>query len=99
MLDMAKKHGVDYFMLRSRMNDNWEIEEAMTKPKGSRRNGRVFAKGEQLPQTKINESIVRTIRSEYATGKFTMKQVAKEFGISNANVCLIVNRKSWTHVY
>jgi hypothetical protein len=98
MMDMANKVGMSYFVLRNRISRGWPIDAAINAPNGTAFFDPKTARGPQLPQTKITEEIVRMIRSEYATKNFTMDQVAIRFGISKANVCLIVNRKSWKHV-
>lgn len=53
--------------------------------------------GERHGQAKITNEIVRAIRMMRASGA-TQKEVARHFGIAQSNVCLIVKRKTWTHV-
>lgn len=45
---------------------------------------------------KITEKIVKDIRKRAKTE--LQKDLAKEYGLSKANVCLIVNRKTWSQV-
>lgn len=47
---------------------------------------------------KLNEKQVIEIREMYKMGGVTHQEIADQFGISNANVCIIVNNKSWTHI-
>lgn len=98
MLAMAEKHGISYYVLRNRVSRGWPIDAAMTAPRGSSYRPKRTAVGNALPQTVLNEEKVRQIRKIHAGGGLTMLQVANQFGVSPANVCLIVNRKSWKHV-
>jgi hypothetical protein len=45
---------------------------------------------------KITEKIVRDIRKRSKTE--LQKNLAKEYSLSKANICMIVNRKTWAHV-
>lgn len=51
-------------------------------------------KGEHNPAAKVTDDIVRYIRKSGAT----LAVLAEGFGISTACVCLIKNRKAWSHV-
>ena len=44
---------------------------------------------------KINRKTAVKIREIYAAGKYTQQQVAEMFELSTANICLIVNGKTW----
>ncbi len=46
----------------------------------------------------ITDDDVRNIRSRYAAGGVTQKELAKEYGISKSNVSCIVLRQTWTHI-
>lgn len=98
MLDTAEKYGISYFVLRNRVSRGWPHDEAIETPAGASLRIPKTAMGEQLPQTKLTASDVVQIRQVHAKGGLTMQEIGDMFGVSPANVCLIVNRKSWKHV-
>lgn len=57
-------------------------------------------KGEQIVQSKLRAEEVLLIRAEYKRGSSTHGQyaLAKEFGISQSLVSMIVKRDIWTHI-
>lgn len=65
---------------------------------GSRLHPERLARGVDQGSAKINDDIVRAIRSVYAAGGITQELLGAMFGISQANVSAIVRRKLWTHV-
>jgi hypothetical protein len=54
--------------------------------------------GEQTAASKLTDADVIEIRRRYAERGETQSALAREFGVSQVNVCRIVNRKSWTHL-
>jgi hypothetical protein len=54
-------------------------------------------RGEEHPHAKINDQIVRDIRSRCAIGE-SHQSVANSYGISQASVTRVVNLKTWKHV-
>lgn len=54
-------------------------------------------KGERHPSAKLDDDKVRAIRAMREAGH-TMQAIAARFGVSDTNVCSIVNRKHWRHV-
>lgn len=98
MMDLADKYRMSYFVLRNRISRGWPVDKAITMPLGTGYLPKRTATGAGLPQTVLTDGEVREIRSSYAAGGITMVQVADRFGISPANVCLIVNRKSRKNV-
>ena len=54
-------------------------------------------KGERHWNAKLTDEIVLAMRRRSKDG-MTMRQIAKEFGHDNGNVCRIINRKIWGHV-
>jgi hypothetical protein len=60
-----------------------------------RRGGRL---GEDSNWAKLTESKVVEIRSRYRNEKITYEQLSQQYGISRANVGLIIQRKTWAHV-
>ena len=55
------------------------------------------AVGEGNPRAKLTGRKVRELRARRAEG-LTYRQLAAEFGISDASACAAVNRKTWAHV-
>jgi len=55
------------------------------------------AVGEGNPRAKLTGGKVRELRARRAEG-LTYRQLAAEFGISDASACAAVNRKTWAHV-
>jgi len=58
-----------------------------------------FRKGENSPMSKLKEADVRMIIYTYRTGLFTQKEVAGMYNTDQANVCRIINRKNWKHIW
>lgn len=54
-------------------------------------------KGEAIPNAKLDASRVREIRRLWSTG-LEQSRIAKMFDVTQATICLIVNRKQWAHV-
>lgn len=48
--------------------------------------------------SKLTEAQVREIRSRYASGSVTQRQLAAEYGVSNQLVSSIVRRAKWAHL-
>jgi len=55
-------------------------------------------RGEEQGSSKLNDDSIREIRTLYATGLLSQKDLADGFGVSQATVSSIVLRKSWGHV-
>jgi 16S rRNA U516 pseudouridylate synthase RsuA-like enzyme len=62
------------------------------------RNGRSHPKGESHCRAKLTEDNVREIRRLYATGEFTLKELAMRFGVHFSGIAKIVTRSTWKHV-
>lgn len=58
----------------------------------------ILEAGENHHYAKLTAKEVSTIRQKYRTGKYTQKQLAKEFGIKQQAVSKIVNNKRWKHI-
>lgn len=56
---------------------------------------RPFGKGTDNPCAKLNWEIVNAIRSKYATGGITQRDLASEYDINQAYVSQIIHRKVW----
>ena len=56
------------------------------------------AKHLSLHNSKLTEKIVLEIRADWATGKYTQKELAKKYSVSQSLISNIVNRKTWKHI-
>jgi hypothetical protein len=96
---LAKKHGVSQTVIFHLLARNtWRhVEDDPDMPPTQPRQ---FAsrKGELSGHAKITADDVTAIRARYAAGGISMKALGREFGVSAPSVCLIVQRKTWTHV-
>ncbi len=55
-------------------------------------------RGETTPGAKLTDAMALRIREQYATGKFSQKQLAEEHGVAQSLISLIVNRMIWKHI-
>ena len=55
-------------------------------------------KGEECWLAKLTEREVIEIRRRYSLGVETQESIGKDFDVSGAQISMIVNRKSWSHV-
>jgi hypothetical protein len=53
--------------------------------------------GERCPQTRLNETTVKTIRERFAGGE-RQESLAKEFDVSRTCISAIVVRRIWKHI-
>lgn len=58
----------------------------------------VYKKGENHKLSKLKDSDVLEIRSKYAVGNVTQKQLGNEYNIDASQISYIVNRKHWNHI-
>lgn len=54
--------------------------------------------GERVPWRKLGEDDVRSIREAYATSKFSQRELAAAYGVSQSSVSYIVRGKNWARV-
>ena len=55
--------------------------------------------GEANPFHKLTDADVAQVRTMYATGAFTQRELARHFRISQSHVGRIVRGESWEHIY
>lgn len=55
-------------------------------------------KGESVPNSKLTEEIVLSIRALKATGKYSYKEIANKLGVPVYRISPIVLRKEWKHI-
>jgi len=56
------------------------------------------AHGERQGSHKLTEVEVRAIRADYATGQFSLKELASVYGTSPSNLSFIIRGKTWARV-
>jgi hypothetical protein len=61
------------------------------------RNGR-YEGGLSRWSAKLTEDNVRKIRLLYATGNFTQRELALQFGVSQIVIWAIIRLKTWKHI-
>lgn len=57
-----------------------------------------LTKGSRNGMAKLTEGYVRSIRSLYATGEYTYKDLAMQFNVCMDSIRWIIKRKTWKHV-
>jgi hypothetical protein len=63
--------------------------------KGGSQEGRL---GSEMGNGKLHTEHVRRIRRLYATGEYSLKDLACVFHVDTVTIWAVVNRKSWKHV-
>lgn len=58
----------------------------------------LLSRGEGKKDAKLNEQKVVEIRGKYATGNYSMREIAKEYGVSMPTIRFIINRWKWRKV-
>jgi hypothetical protein len=56
------------------------------------------AKGETQYCAKLTETKVKEVRTLFATGKYTKKQIADMYGVASTTIWKLLTGQSWTHV-
>lgn len=79
--------------------DNLEWVTSKANMRHAHKNGLIaYAKGVKNSNAKLNDEKVLEIRQLYRTGKYTYKQIAEKFDISESSAYNVVRRKRWKHV-
>lgn len=56
------------------------------------------AKGERISHAKLSASDVQAIRSRYAAGDCTQRQIAADYGVTHSVIGLIARGETWRHI-
>jgi hypothetical protein len=59
------------------------------------KNANHSTRGIRHPQAKLTWKQVRSIRRKYATGKYSLLQLANKYNLCKSNVSYIVNNRTW----
>lgn len=54
--------------------------------------------GEKTPWSKLTENDVRNIRTAYATGEFSQRELGEAYGVSQSNISFAVRGRTWARV-
>lgn len=57
-----------------------------------------YVKGVKHPSAKMNVTKVRQARKSYATGKWSIADLAIKYGITPQSMSQILKRQTWKHV-
>lgn len=82
---LAKAYQINYWLLKSRLNNGWAVKDAIEKPSG-------------ISYGKLTPEIVKEIRTSYQNNLITQKTLAKKFGVCPQTISNIVLNKLWQHV-
>jgi hypothetical protein len=55
-------------------------------------------RGTESPNAKLNDEIVRDIRLKFSSGKETVMNLAKKYGIDRSTIYYIIKRRIWKHL-
>lgn len=59
---------------------------------------RTARRGSELSHSILDETAVRSIREQYASGQFTQRELAAAFGVAQNTIGRVVRRERWSHV-
>lgn len=74
------------------------MDNAMDRDKKGRRVKPVLPRGEKHPNHKLTDDEVLKIRTEYAAGGITQKELARKYSISQPTISVVILRTRWTHL-
>jgi hypothetical protein len=57
-----------------------------------------YAKGEEMPNAKLDDAKVIEIRRLYVPGKYGLRRISERFGISERVIGRVIRRELWSHV-
>jgi len=63
-----------------------------------RKNRRANVQGENAGNSKLTEKDVISIREEYRAGGISQNQLARKYNVTQANIWMVIHRKSWWHI-
>ena len=63
-----------------------------------RRTGHTTSVGSKNAMSRLNETKVKCIRDLYGTGQYTYEDLGKEFGVNQATIGYVIQRKTWKHI-
>lgn len=92
----------------NKLNNNYVNLEWCTRSKNcqhsydtglsKKRFGHTDSQGSKNHLAKVNEELVKEIRTKYATGNYTYQQIADDLNVNQATIGYIVTRHTWKHV-
>lgn len=76
-------------------NLRWDTSVANHKDRA--RNGKM-QRGSRHCRAKFTEELVTRIRKQYATGLTSHRELARAYGVGDAAITSILNRRTWKHI-
>lgn len=55
-------------------------------------------RGESITSSKLTADLVREIRTKHASGRFSQRQLAREYHVGAMTINKIINRRTWAHI-
>lgn len=65
---------------------------------GSRKHPERLQRGVERPAAKLTEEKVREARKRYAAGEGTIRELARQYGVTYTPMQLVLDNKAWKHV-
>lgn len=65
---------------------------------GARVHPETVARGERSGAAKLTERDIRRIKERYAKGDITQQELARQYGVHQSNISVIVSGKAWKHL-
>jgi len=56
------------------------------------------ARGSRHPNAKLSEGVIIDLRRKWESGGFSMRELAKAFGVSTQMIWMILTKQSWKHL-
>lgn len=60
--------------------------------------GRVCVRGEENGQSKLTDEQVNNIRSDYSSGMYSQRYLARKYNVVQQSICRITQNRAWKHL-
>ena len=100
LAEWAEQYSINPGTLATRLDKKkWSVERALSSPLMKRHTDKTYADGRSSPNARLPDEHVLEIRSLYATGLFTQRQLAGRFSTSRRSIQRVVNNEAYMHVF